>query len=67
MEQVIEFLSHLHLLIAVAPLAGMGFLALAVGFIYEWLAHRAAASARLKVGGAKSENIPADDPKTAHA
>jgi hypothetical protein len=64
---VIEFLSHLHLLIAVSPMLAVGFLACGAGFLYTFYERRALERARRTAGGKGSDHASLDKPKAARA
>ena len=64
---MIEFLSHLHLLIAVSPMLVAGFLACGAGFLYSFYERRALERAQRKAGEKSSNDASLDKQKTAHA
>jgi hypothetical protein len=62
-----EFLSHQHLLIAVAPMLAMGYLAAFVGLFIVWRHRRKSELAHRKAREAKSDRTASEKPKAAHA
>jgi hypothetical protein len=64
---LIEFLSHLHLLIAVAPMLAMGYLAAFAGLYIVWRERRAAEHARREARKSRSDDTATEKPKAAHA
>jgi hypothetical protein len=62
-----EFLSHQHLLIAVAPMLAMGYLAAFVGLFIVWRDRRKSELAHRKASEANSASSPSEKPKAAHA
>lgn len=64
---MIDFLSHLHLLIAIAPMAAVGFLVGLGGLIYIHFERRASERARRRTAQPEARDTHLDKPKTAHA
>jgi hypothetical protein len=62
-----EFLSHQELLIAIAPMAAMGFLVGFVGLFIVWRDRRKAEQANRQAAGANSVGATPKESKAAHA